>query len=252
MAKNPLEDFLAEKEKTAETRRINEIKMWETWQQAPQHQKPDHLAPLLKAYEPVFNRKINEWSRGAKAIQPTAFKAELQRHFIGALETYDPNKAALSTHVETRLQKAKRYVVKHQNLAYIPEGQVAHIGRIRKAQDELQEEFGRVPSHDEIADHLGMSPKRVNTILSAVKKDIPASRFESDPTTSAIHREREVLDLLQYNLSPDEKQVFDLLYGRNGNAPVTSTNDLAKRLGKSAPQVSRLKTSILNKYKNYT
>lgn len=251
MAKNPLEELQEAKEKIAETRRQNDVHLWQQWQAAPESKKPDHLAPLLKTYEPVFNRKITEWSRGAKAIQPTAFKAELQKHFIGALESFDPSKAALSTHVETRLQKAKRYVVKHQNLAYIPEGQVAHIGRIRKAQDELHEELGHDPSHDQIADHLGMSPKRVGTILGSLKKDIPASRFESDPTTTAVHREREVLDLLQYNLSNDEKQVFDLLYGRNGSPKMQSTNDIAGRLGKSAPQISRIKTSILNKYKSY-
>lgn len=248
---NPLDDLKELKEKEAQVRKEHEIQLWQAWKSAPDHEKPEKLNPLLKAYEPVFNRKVREWSAGAKAIQPAAFKMELQKQFVNALGNYDPSKAALSTHIESRIQKAKRFVVKHQNLAYIPEGQVADIGRIRKAQDELNEELGRDPTHDEIADHIGMQPKRVSTILGSLKKDIPASKLESDNTPTALAREREVLDLLQYNLTPEEKQVFNHLYGMNGAAKLQSTNDLAARLGKSAPQISRLKTSIINKYKQY-
>lgn len=251
MSKNPIEELREQKEKEASARKQNEVALWQNWKSAPEHEKPQHLSPLLKAYEPIFQRKVQEWSGGAKAVQPAAFHAELQKQFLNALNTYDPDRAALSTHVETRLHKAKRFVVKHQNLAYIPEGQVAHIGRIRKAQDELQEDLGRAPTPDEIGDHIGMSPKRVGTILGSLKKDVPASRFEADPSMQAMSREREVLDLLQYNLSPEEKQVFDHLFGRNGAQKVQSTNDLAKKLNKSAPQISRLKTSILNKYKGF-
>ena len=248
---NPLDELKEYKEAQVTTRKQNEIVLWESWKKAPEHEKPKKLAPLLKAYEPTFQRKIHEWSGGAVAIQPAAFKAELQKQFISALHNFDPEKAALSTHIETRLHKAKRFVIKHQNLAYIPEGQVAHIGRIRKAQDQLTEEFGRAPTTDEIADHIGMPPKRVATILNSLKKDIPSSRFEEDPTAKQHAREREVLGLLQFNLSPDEKEVFDHLFGQNGKAKIQSTNALAAKLGKTAPQISRLKTSILDKYKSY-
>jgi len=251
MAKSPLTEFRNYNQEQATTRKDREVEQWQRWKSAPDHEKPKHLQPLLQAYEPTFNRKVNEWSRGARAVQPAAFKAELQRQFIHALNTYDPSKAALSTHVETRLQKAKRFVGTHQNLAYIPEGQARFIGPILKAKDELTEQFGREPTHDEIADHIGMTPRKVEQISKSLKKDIPASMLVNDPSAQSSSREREVLDLLQFNLTPDEKQVFDYLYGRNGMPVVQSTNDLSKKLGKSAPQISRLKTSILNKYKMY-
>lgn len=251
MSKTPVTEFRDFRQQQSITRKEREAALVDQWKTAPEHEKPKHLQPLLQAYEPVFNRKVNEWSRGARAIQPAAFKAELQKHFINALETYDPARAALSTHVETRLQKAMRFVGRHQNLAYIPEGQARFIGPIQKARDELTEQFGRDPTHSEIADHLGMTPARVERISKSVKRDIPASLLVKDPTSQISSREREVLDLLQFNLSPDEKRVFDYLYGRNGMPVVQSTNELAKKLGKSAPQVSRLKTSILNKYKQY-
>lgn len=251
MPKNPFTEYKEFRQQESTTRKAREDSLWKTWKESSDHQKPQHLMPLLKAYEPVFNRKANEWSRGARAVQPAAFHAELQKQFINALHSYDPERAALSTHVEMRLQKAKRFVGTHQNLAYIPEGQARFIGPIMKARDELNEQLGRDPTHDEIADHLGMTPKKVEQISKSLKKDIPASMLVSDPTAQASSREREVLDLLQFNLSPDEKQIFDYIFGRNGMSVITSTNDLAKKVGKSAPQISRLKTSILKKYKQY-
>lgn len=248
---NPIDEFREVKEKEAAVRKDREIAMWQKWKEAPEHEKPQHLAPLLKAYDPLFNRKVQEWSGRAVAVQPAAFKAELHKQFIGALNSFNPERAALSTHVETRLKKAQRFVVKHQNLAYIPEGQVVQIGKINKAVDTLTEELGRHPSDSEIGDHLGMTPKRVSTIMGAMKKDIPASRFEEDPTASSAMREREVLDMLQYSLNPEEKEVFNHLFGREGKATIQSTNELARKLNKSAPQISRLKTSILAKYKRY-
>jgi len=248
---NPVQSFQDFRTQQSVARQNREIQLWQQWKQAPEKEKVKYLEPLLNVYEPTFQKKVNDWSRGAAAIQPVAFKAELEKHFIGALNTYNPDKAALSTHVEMRLQKAKRHVIQHQNLAYIPEGQVAHIGKLRNAQMQLQEDLGRMPTPDELGDHLGMPAKRVNTILQSLKKDVPSSKFESDPTASHVGREREVLSLLQYSLPPDEKELFEYLYGQNGKPQIQSTNELAKRLNKSAPQISRIKTSIIKKYKSY-
>lgn len=244
---NPLDDVLQEKEKRATERKAREVGLWQKWNESGR--KPMHLEPLLKAYQPLVEQKIREWK--PQAIPKSAFRAELQNHIIKALETYNPERAALSTHIGVRLQKAKRYMVQHQNLAYIPEGQVSYIGRINKAKDQLTDELGRAPTHSEIGDFVGLPPKRVATIMAATRRDIPMSMLETDPVGKNTMREREVLDLLQYNLTPDEKMVFNHLYGREGKPTVTSTGELATRLGKSPSQVSRLKTSILAKYKRY-
>jgi DNA-directed RNA polymerase specialized sigma subunit len=245
---NPLDEALENKEKRATERKAKEVGLWKTWMDSGK--KPEHLEPLLKAYQPLLNQKTREWR--PPAIPESAFRAELQNHFINGLMSYNPEKASLSTHLNVRLQKAKRYMVQHQNLAYIPEGQATHIGKIQKAKDQLADELGRKPTATEIAEQVGLTPKRVSTIMGAMRKDIPASVFgESDPEIKSTAREREVLELLQFNLSPDEKSVFNHLYGREGHAKIQGTNELAERLGKSPSQISRLKTSILNKYKTY-
>lgn len=244
---NPVEDFLQSKEAAMQDKRNWETNQLQLWKQT---QDPEHLQPLIQSYAPVIANKVRQFK--APSVNEAAFKAELQKHLIGAFETFDPNRGAmLSTHVENRLRKAQRYNAKYQNIAYIPEGQASHIGRINRATNELTEQFGRPPTHEEIGDHIGIKPTMVTKVLSAQRKDVRASSFESDPTEIAMHRDQEVIGLLEYNLTPDEKAVFNHIFGRGGAQKTDSTNVIAQKLNKSPSQVSRLRTSLLEKYRNY-
>jgi len=244
---NPVDDFLSTKEAARQQQRQDELQHLMRWKQT---QDPAHLEPLIKAYEPLVAQKVRQWK--APAVQEDAFRAELQKHMIKAFQTFDPSRGAqLPTHVENNLRKALRYNNKFQNVAYIPEGQTKHIGAIQRAQNSLTEELGRDPTHDELADHLGMPLKQVTKILTNMRKDVPASVFETDPTEVAMHRDQEVLDLLPYNLTTDEKKVFNHIFGREGAPQISETNHIATALGKSPSQISRLRTSILSKYKQY-
>lgn len=245
---SPVDDFLLTKNAEREKRRKDELDHLENWKS--NGRQPEHLEPLLKAYEPLIGQKLRQFK--APAVPEAAMRAELQKHLINAFETYKPDRgAALPTWVENNLRKAQRYNSRFQNVGYIPEGQARMIAPIQRAQNELTEQFGRAPTNDELGDHLGMQPKRVAKILSAQRRDIPASAFETDPAEQALQRDHELLSLLPYNLTPDEKVVFNHIYGIDGHKQIGSTNDLAKELSKSPSQVSRLRTSILTKYKQY-
>jgi DNA-directed RNA polymerase specialized sigma subunit len=254
--KNPATEFLREKNAAPAKHQEKHLQLWQTWKD--NKQTPDHLEPLMKTFEPKVRQKMREWK--APNIPEAVFKAELQKHLITAFETYDPQKAALSTHVERRLMKAMRFNNQHQNFAYIPEGKSEYIGKINKARDQLTEDFGRAPTFDEISKHMnvkGLTPKKVEEVVGAMRRDIPASRdegglrrFEKNQGNE-ITRDREVLALLPYSLSPDEKQLFEHMFYADGRTKEVSTNELAKTLGKSSPQISRLKSSILEKLKKY-
>lgn len=248
MSKNPLDDYFEEKEAMEDQRRQQDYTQWETWKN--NGQQPHHLEPLIQRFQPLMNQAMTQWR--APKVQKSAFEAELKKHMIHAFETYDPSKAALATHVTNRIRKIHRYNAKHQNMAYIPEGQIKEIRHIQRAQNDLREDLERDPTRTEIAEHLGMSDKKLTRIMTSMKKDIFASQFETDPTKSTTSREHEVLDLIEPNLSHEEKQVFNHLYGREGAKQINTTNELAAALGKNPSQVSRIRTSLLNKVKSYT
>jgi DNA-directed RNA polymerase specialized sigma subunit len=252
MAKNPVEEFLDVKVKEASQKASDDLELWHAWNKGGQ--TPELMQPLIKKYEPLFNRKTKEWK--APAVAPAAFTAELKRHFIDAAKTFDPERGvAFNTHMQYRIQKAKRYNAKYQNVGYIPEGQAEHIGDIQSAQNTLNEQFGRAPTAAELAEHLDLPEHKVTTVLKALRNDIPSSKFESDPFEFGTSRENDVIRQMQRRpddyFTAEESKIFQHVYGANGHKKITDTTTLATTLGVSMPKVSRLKTSIADKIKKH-
>lgn len=247
------------KVKLADQRKAEDRVAWEQWKQNP---TPETMEPLIQRFEPLIKQRARSWK--APNVNQAAMHTNMLINAVDAFQTYNPEyvptfgkqPAALKTHLENRLQKAKRFNIQQQNYAYMPEGQVSHIGRINQAQDLLREELGREPTSKELVDHLNpglegrmkLTEKKVERILQGQRKDVIGSTFESDPTPYAVQREREVIGLLRPNLSADQQQVFDHLYGQSGKERIESTTQLAKVLGKSPSQISRLRTGILQKF----
>lgn len=260
---NPVANFL---KSAASIKRDKEHELWNTWN--TKGRTPEHLEPLLNAFGSVVGAKTREWK--APHVNENAMKAEIESHMIKAFENYDPNKgASLRTHLEHRIKKAQRFNAKNQNFAYIPEEPARFIGKINRATEELQEEYGRPPTHYEIADQVNandpkarLNAKKVKDIISYQRKDMVASGFQSeqgaifDPTPRIANREQEVLGLIQAEMhaifpSQDDRTVFEHIYGINGKKEITGTNELAAKMGKSPSQISRIKKSIGNRVKSY-
>jgi DNA-directed RNA polymerase specialized sigma subunit len=251
-----VESFLTAQQQHNAKRREETQQLWHDWHS--NGRKPEHLEPMIQNFQGLIGVKIKEWK--PPLVPKSAFEAELTKHVIKAIESYNPNRgASLNTHVNYRVQKAKRYMVQQQNLARIPEAQAYRIGAIQRSQDHLTEEFGRPPTHEEIAQHMTeidergrrYTPKQIGTIIKAMRRDIPSSMWESDPEPQSVRREHEILPLLRDALSPHEQMVFDHIYGHNGTPVISSTGQLATKLKMSPSQVSRLKSSIADKYRGY-
>lgn len=250
-----IESEMNTREKLAAKRRADEHQAWEQWKQEP---TPQNTRTLMKQFEPLFNQKVQQWR--APVVPEAAFKANLKINAIQAFQTFDPNRgAALRTHLENRLKKTMRFNTQHQNYASIPEGRANRIGDVQRATDELTEELGREPRPEEIASFLNpqlstrqqLTPAKVLQIQKSQINDVIGSTFDSDPTPRAINREREVIGLLRPTLTADQQAVFDHLFGTNGVKRTDSTTAIAKALGKSQSQVSRLRSGILKKFEHY-
>ena len=259
---DPIKEYEASKVAAQKNRKQHELDLWKTWKDSGE--KPEHLQPLLKLYEPIIAQKSRAWR--AKTIPESVFKAELQTHVIKAFQNFDPTRGvALNTHVESRLPKAMRYNNKHQNVGYLPEAQAGQIGPINKARDTLRDELGRDPTNDELADHMGMPPKRIEAIVKNMRRDIPMSRSAgaedydyrgSDDSTEHGFEEQQIA-VAQHILpdifpnKPDMVDVFHHTFGTNGYQQIQSTSLLAKKLGKTQAQISRLKTQMGDTLRRY-
>lgn len=245
---NPIEELFAHKKVAASQRSQDDLERWQHWN--TNGRKPEHLEPLLKSFKPVIRQAVNTYR--APTVQPAAFEAAATKQAIEAFESYDPNRgAALATHVIGRMKKLQRENNKLQNKAYIPEGKASQIGKIQRAQSFLRDDLEREPTAIEIAQHMGRPVKAVQGVLGAMKKDIVASQFESDPTKIPTQREQEVLDLLPFSLTHEQNEVFDHLFGKNGKPQVTATNEIAAKLGRNPSQISRIRTAILTQFQDH-
>lgn len=258
---NPIDAYLEGKEKTAAERDTQIHQSYQTWQANPNKKT---LGTLLDHFNPMFNQRVGQWK--APNVPEAAFRAELKKHAITAIENYDPSRgASLNTHVGNIVRRAQRFNAMYQNMAFIPEEKSALIAPIQQAHDYLHQEKGQAPDNKEIATYLSqnehllpkrvrgrMTPQLVQTVRDYQIKDIPDSSFASDPTAKSVSYERETIELLRPALKGDEVHVYDYLTGTNGKPLVTSTGEIAKRMGKSPSQISRLRGRIDATYKKYT
>ncbi len=252
MSKTPIDTALVAGEKLAAIQARHDYKLWNAWKEDP---TPETMRPLMAHFEPVFQSKLRTWK--APNTNAAAFHAELKIQAIKAIQDYDPNHgAALRTHLENRLKKAMRYNTQQQNAMRLSEDSAGFIGRIDTVSTDLQEDLGREPTFGEIATTLNerfnprrpLTAKRVESIQQSRVRDVLTSNLEFDPTSNTVNRDREIVTLLRPTLPQEHQTIFDHLYGLNGKKRINSTGELARELGKTPSQISRIRTAILKKF----
>jgi DNA-directed RNA polymerase specialized sigma subunit len=253
--KNPVEEFLGEKEKLAAIRAEQDLQDWSRWDQGGR--KPEDLEPLMRRYNPLFGRRTRDWK--APEVPAPVFKAELQKQFIMAAHNFKPvRQVSFNTYMQSRLQKAKRLNQTYQNVGKIPEDPASHIGRIDEATNTLQSNFGREPTNQEVSDYVnqeyGLSGKRrltarkVRAIEEMRRKDVSSSQFQTSPTQQYTTWSGDVLRMAKKRpeeyFTGRELPVFMHFYGLRGMKKIERTKDLAKELGTSQSTIAKIKGSI--------
>jgi len=246
-----VDDFLEARDNlekdAAQDLKKKELQMWEQWKDGGMQKK--ELKPLLNSLRPLINNQVNIWAR-QRDVPPAAIKAEFTNHAVNALQTYDPSRGAMSTHITHQLRRAQRFVTSYQNPARIPENRIYKIRTFQDGERELEEKLGRDPTQLELADKLKWSPRQVGMMSTEIRKALPTSHMASDPSSHIPSEMQEVMRLLPYELDSEEKVVFEHIHGLGGK-PVMSPGDIARKYNMSAPKVSRLKKSIGEKMKKY-
>jgi RNA polymerase sigma factor (sigma-70 family) len=232
------------REEMKETQK-KELDLWHHWNN--NGRKPEHLDPLFESFKPLMNREAQKFVNKVE-IPTTAIHHEISQHFVNAMKSFDPSKAQLNTWVQTNLQKASRYVKSHQNMGKIPEGQISQIRHFDSTKEQLAQKLGHEPDTKTLADTLGWSPRRVTQMIKERRKDLPASGFESDPAELLTPKELEAIKLMQYDLTPEERTVYEYTFGMNGR-PRYQPGQIAKTTNIHPSKVSRIRNKLVDKLK---
>ena len=147
----------------------------------------------------------------------------------------------------------------------VPTHMVAAIGGVYKASRDLQQELGREPRVQEIAERLDISPERVLEIQASSRQpvsletplgnedsagtlgDLIADRTIRTPHEIAAHSmlRRHMDDAMQV-LSPRERQVLRMRYGLAGGREHT-LGEIADQLGVTSERVRQIESAALSK-----
>jgi len=224
--------------------------LWKQWDQGGR--QPDDLRPLLQNFRGLLRSRANRWVSSVDVdIPPAAIHAEFNKQFLKAVETYDPNRgAALGTWVDTNLKQANRWMATYRNPVRMSETRFYKVGEFDNAKSILDEQLGREPNTQELAEYLKWSEAEVARLENERRRTLTSSAWESDPSSIAPSPEAEKLNILRYELTPKELLVYEYTIGYGGK-PQLKPSQIAQRMGVSPSTVSKLRKSIANKAKKY-
>lgn len=225
-----------------------ELTIFEQWRKT--HDK-QHFQDLYKSMKPLLYRAAEKASYGSN-IPESAHRIYAAQNFMDALKTYDPSKgAALQTHIYAAVhQKAKRLNYLYQNLGHIPEPRAQAVGLYQTEYANMRDTLGREPSAAEVADRLGWNIKQVSSIQKEIQKDLAMGEGTEEHPFFESSRDEEILDYLYFDLTNEEKVIYDYIFGKHGKPRLRKVNNkvdydrIAQNMGVSVSKVRSLASSI--------
>jgi RNA polymerase primary sigma factor len=222
-----------------------------TFTQWQKQRTPENNTRLLQSVQPVIDTALTSYAGGNTS--PT-MRSRARLMALRAMESFDPQKGNVRTHLLSQLQSLRRASAQAQNIISIPEQVGLDYQRLTESENELRDQLGRDPTDDELADHTMLSPRRLRKIRSfsqpvaegstiietgdelndgGVASTIPGSTRAADAW----------LDFVYDDLGATDKLIMDMTLGRNGRRR-TSTQEIARRLNITPGAVSQRAAKI--------
>lgn len=221
---------------------------YQQWQAA---RTPEVNTRLLSTIQPVIDTAVSSY---AGNNQSPTIKTRARLMALKAMESYDPRKGNVRTHLLSQLQSLRRLSAQEQNIIAVPEQVGLDFQRLQESENELRDRLSRDPTDDELADHTGLSTRRIRKIR-AFHQPIPESAtiLENDDesqdggvasTIPGANRGADAwMNFVYEDLSPTDKLVMDMTLGRNGRR-AASTQEIARRLNITPGAVSQRAAKI--------
>jgi DNA-directed RNA polymerase specialized sigma subunit len=208
-----------------------DLALWRKWKQMP---TPQNLEALIKQLMPIIKRETLRWSAMVPAF---VLENEAKKLTIKACESYNPNAGtALSTHVVNALQKLSRLAYKSQSTLSVPEDQRLTFNRYNAAVKHLEDMNGVKPTLHDVSDYLAIKPKRLQKIIENVgRKEF----MESGEGPGFVqHDDDSIIDLAYGDMTPLQRQIFELRTGYNNTPVAKDAKEIMKKLNITQAQLS--------------
>lgn len=215
------------------------------WQKS---RDPMLLSELLLRFKPAIISSSNKY--GTTGMSPFALRANATDHAIKALSSYDPSHGTSpNTHIMYALQSVQRGARESLMSGSIPEYRHGKMATYMTVRQNMIDQYGRDPTHDEMADELSWSPREVARMEKELGGEVGASKAESDffgHSTTMEHQDRTLAELLYPTLAPKEKTIMEHTFGIGGK-PILNNKEIAHKLGTYEMDITRTKRKLAAK-----
>lgn len=214
------------------------------WKQKPTKQT---MGLLLTQVQPAIDKGVA--ANVGKQVSPV-LRSSARKLAIGAIRSYDPVKAQLSTHIINHMKGLRRIGRQQQSIIHVPERIAIDQHFLSQSQAELEDQLGREPTTSELADHTGISMRRIGKIRSYKSPVYEGSLLnqqsgEDDPYLPAVETDRAhyVIKAVYDDLDETNQQIIEWTLGLYGKPKLTN-QQIAARLRMTPGGVSQRKALI--------
>jgi len=230
-------------------KQIQELELWTRYKAGDEEAKKE----LIYSLKPLINSQVNRYKGSGLPL----ISIELEGIDIAsnALDTYEPSKSQLNTHVVNNLKKLSRFVTGYQNIGHIPESRVFLIGKYNAIFENLSNDLGREPTIFELADAMSISPVEIERLQTELRKDLSmelagddeqkgfymfARPEEEDP------RAKQAREFVYFDADAIDKKILEYTYGIGG-VPRLKFNEIIRRLKISDSNLKKRKKDLANR-----
>jgi len=203
---------------------------------------PETAGALLKQLNPILDKAITSYGGGSKNAN---LRSRARQITLDSLESYDPTKAKLQTHLLNQLKGLHRYAAQSQQILSVPEQVMLDNQHLYRAEQDLVDRLGRDPSDRELADQTGLSLKRL-TYVRQYQRPVAegvmsgSAHNEGGPISPAVAQNDPSgwLEFVYHDLNDVDKSIMEYTLGLHG-AHKLPTGEIAKKLNISPGAVSQ-------------
>jgi DNA-directed RNA polymerase specialized sigma subunit len=218
------------------------------WTKEP---NPVNTGKFLKSIDPVLQSALRTF--GGKNPSPN-MHSHAKLLALHAAGSYDPSRAKLRTHLMTHLQGLRRASAKESQIISIPERVGLDLHHLHTAEEELRDRLGREPSTSELADHSGISMKRIGHVRKAkpgyaegqmVSENEEGGESAFNP--AVLSRPTDVWhEFIYHDLHPIDQLIMEHTLGMHGRRQL-SKQAIARKLRLSPGAISQRAARIQQK-----
>lgn len=225
-----------------EDKDVSSLTPYEKWQL---FKDGDSLYEVTKSLRPTIDSVVA--SLGGTGNPQIAAKARVVA--AKAIQSYDPEAGAtLPTWVSQQLRQLTRDIRKSNNLVHVPDGVQLDAYALYRAEREFEDEHGREPTVEELADISHIPVKRIKDVRTKMRPVVSDAGTESEDGASLLSMDnsdytQDALDYVYNESDRNDKKLLEYTVGYGG-ATVLDTKQIMEKLKLTPVQLSRRKARL--------